>query len=227
MGIIRAATNWDTFYPDLIVGAVTGIAVGLVLLSAQAFTQWRRSRADSKFAWASLKPTVSGAAHRSWNQDFDSLLPLPLSLTGLSEIASSSPLALWQSHMRKQDPALEYLLVISRLRPQFESCASELESAFSTESLPFMRQTWMDRGGLGRIIRTRAYGGQDSEVYPTLLVASAAQLTEYSAAADHLVSLPRIEAAMARYREVADIFLTALTTLRKNLEADGSVLPAP
>ncbi|TFD45377.1 hypothetical protein E3T55_18755 [Cryobacterium frigoriphilum] len=220
MNAFATGTNWDTFYPDLIVGAVTGVAVGFVLLAAQAISLRRRGRADSTFAWESLKPAVSGAAHRSWLKDFDSLLPIPLPLLALDDIASRWPLALWQSHLKKSDPVLDSLLVITRLRPHFESCAVELESALVMDSIQFLEQTWMADQNIWRIIRARAYGEQDSAAHETFIGVQNVELIAYTRGVDHLLTLPRLKVAMARYQDAADSYLISLTRLRQLLTDD-------
>jgi len=223
MGILAAATgtNWDTFVPDMIVGAGTGVAVGLVLLGTQAVAQGRRSRADSQFAWESLKPTVAGAAHRSWIKDLDTLLPIPRPLIALDEIASVSSLALWKSHLRKPDPALEALLVLVRLRPQFESCASELESALERDSTRTVEHVGLglDSHFLGRVIRARAYSQRDASAF--LTIPSGDNLPGYVFAADQLQNFwNEMGGPMTRYREVADRFTKSLDRLNELLASD-------
>ena len=97
---IMAATNWDTFAPDMIVGVTTGGVVGAVLFGAQSVAQSRSSRAASQFAGESLKPKVGGEAFRGWERDLDRLTELPPALIALDEIASDQPLSLWQSHLK-------------------------------------------------------------------------------------------------------------------------------
>jgi hypothetical protein len=213
------ASNWDSFIPDILVGLFTGLVVGAALLIAQAIAQSRKYKADSKFAWESLKPNLSAAAHQSWSMDSDSLLPAPAALTSLHEIASREPLALWQSHLKEPDPALDLVMNLNRLRAAFESSAARVEAALGVALLRF-NGTAFDVDALGRLVRARAYGTSDAEALDTISRMRNPGPAEYVDVSRTLAAEPRLEAALAQFREVSEIYVDLISRLRSLLNPE-------
>jgi hypothetical protein len=127
---ITTASNWewDAIGPDLVVAATTGVFVGAVLLGAQAFTESRKARADSQFAWDTFKPKLSGSAQRSWIKSA-TVFTVPSALVALDTLAEGEPLALWKSHLKKPDDSLRLLMSILGQRATFETTAIDLDLA--------------------------------------------------------------------------------------------------
>jgi hypothetical protein len=218
MGIIAitTGTNWDTFAPDMIVAATTGVFVGVVLLIAQAFTQSRKVRADSTFAWESFKPKLAGAARRSWNRSTENLLPAPAPILALEALATGEPLALWQSHMQKKpDRTLDLLIILVRLRAEYESAATNLEVAAHDDSEMFAAE--LDRSNLVCVVRARAFGFEDD------LALNSGFLTDndkarYSKAADVLIGQPYTKFALDRFQREMSRFWEAIDQFWKLLD---------
>lgn len=224
--------NFDTFVPDLLVGLATGLIVGVVLLIAQSRAQTSKDRGNSQFAWESLKPKLSAAAHRTWVMSLDSMLPVPVALTALDDLVKSEPLSLWKSHLKKPDPALELVMLLGRQRATFESSATDIES-----SLGMLAAQYVDEGKdetvVGRLIRSRAYGFPDSEVHGTVSGPFAqANIARLTSMADAMAADPRMAESIARYKEVASIYTESIIRLRELLnppedDDEPAVVSAP
>ena len=216
MGIFAFSTgvNWSTFVPDLIVGIATGLFVGVVLLFAQGRAQKAKSRADSKFAWESFKPRLSGAVYRSWVMDLDNLLPIPAALVAVDDLAAPAPLALWNRHFKKPDEAIELVVLLARQRASFESSATDVESSIGMLAAEYISEG-PDELIVERVIRARAYGFPDTEVHGTVTgLFARANIARLTSMADALAADPRMAASIERYMAVASLYTDSIQRLR-------------
>lgn len=219
--------TFDTFIPDLIVGIVTGLFVGVVLLVAQRRAEASKDRSNSKFAWESFKPKVSAAAHRTWEMDMDSMLPIPVALSALDELVASEPLALWASHLKKPDEAMELAMMFPSLRSSFDSRAKDIEASLGMLAARYT-VTDSEETVVGRLIRARTYKLPDSEALGTVTGLSKCNLKRVTAMADKTEADPRMSASIERYQDAASLYADQITRLRRllNPPEDGEELPA-
>jgi len=213
----RGVSNWETFTPDLIVGITTGVVVGLILFFAQRISQNRDDRLRSQFAWNSIKPKLSGAAHRQWQMDYHDLLPIPAALSLLNEIIADQPIALWRSHIKAEEKGLDGLIAIPRIRDLFQSAAEEVESALDFVGIQIADRARLPLDVLKMVVRSRAYGFEDSEVFLTVTRINEAEKLRVKAAADKMMAVPRLKIALERYDDAVGVYTEMVHLLRADL----------
>jgi hypothetical protein len=213
------AVNWDSFGPDLLVGLATGLVVGIVLFFAERIAETRRNRDAAIFAWESLKPKLRSAAGIPWRRDQDTLT-MPAALVKLDEIASREPLALWQSHFKQPEPAIEILSAMQRTRYSLEWLAEAIEAALETTTPEVTKHSSRSSTYVNRIVRVRGYGLADSHAISPFYPTTADTLARHSQATDELLRHPDVAVTMATYTEFVDIYNTSLKILKPLLLED-------
>ncbi len=211
--VITTSTSWDSFGPDLIVGVVTGLIVGVVLLFAQSRAEASRDRRNSQFAWESFKPKISAAAHRTWDMDMDKMLPIPEALSTLDELVSPEPLALWASHLKRRDEALELAMLFPNQRASFDSRAKDIEASLGMLAAKYT-DTESEETIVGRIIRARIYRFPDSEALQTVTGLDQFNLMRVTAIADAMEAEPRMAGSIERYQAGASLYTDTIIRLR-------------
>jgi hypothetical protein len=214
------AANWNSFLPDLIVGLVTGLVVGIVLLVAQHFTADRSQRAQSKFGWESLKPTLRSVASMPTDHDLNQML-LPGELIEIDRVASNQPLSLWQSHLNEPDELLDKLILLLRVRSMLEADSRNLDLALRQGAIKPRSLGPVYRERLERIVRGRAYGVSDTDIHDAVIGDDKKNIANYSKAADDLISTQPIADAFASYVNTRKTYQQLITRFLLMMMADS------
>lgn len=116
------AINWDSFIPDLIVGVITGLVVGVILAWTQARAARRRERREIELRWEALRPRVGALLLDPWDRRVmgATLAEFASRTDALLELVEDVPLGSWAEILDSDE---------LRSLHEFSKAATELRGA--------------------------------------------------------------------------------------------------
>lgn len=123
--------DWSSFLPDLIVGVITGVLVGLALYIFEKSRHRAETRAQTLAGWSMVAPRIERIVWQPLLNDTTSYAELGPVLTRARDIADGYPLEYWQQALKRDDLArlLDLLSEYDSLQIVAEKVEGLLESA--------------------------------------------------------------------------------------------------
>lgn len=208
---------WATFWPDLVVGATTGLFVGLVLLIAQWLSDSRQKRLAARREWAALREQLEHAAFLTWHEDLDADQRLPDAAIEMARLTDGAPLAYWRDNLRSQDPLLEVVISITRFAPSYLNQAKLYEQAFWFAGIPIPAE--LERPAQ-RLYWARFYGETDEEAFKAVTFRSSDEQNQIVAFVETILTTPRATDALQHFQEARDAYLRLLLLAREIVQRE-------
>lgn len=116
------AIDWDSFLPDLIVGVVTGLVVGVILAWTQSRAARKRERREIELRWEALRPRVGALLLDPWDRRVmgTTLAEFASRTAALREMVEDVPLGSWADVLHSDE---------LRSLHEFSKAATELHGA--------------------------------------------------------------------------------------------------
>lgn len=119
--------NWDSFFPDLIVGLFTGLVVGGILAWTQSHAAKKRERREIELRWEALRPRVGALLLDPWDRRivWSSLGEFAGRTNALRELIKDVPLGSWADVLDSAE--LRSLHELSKVAAELHGAASRFD----------------------------------------------------------------------------------------------------
>jgi hypothetical protein len=127
ISIAAGGTNWDSFGPDLIVGLVTGLVVGVALLLVELARRKAQTKRDARLAWSPVGQRLERLSTASPEENMSDFRKQGEQAAEAMSILDRSPLHMWKFELGFKE--IELAEVLAHSWGEMKASSYALENA--------------------------------------------------------------------------------------------------